>query len=198
MKKSLVAVGIGLRVKSGRAIGIALRGPVESPTVLERKELILSDPGKPTTWQPYHGVIDLSWEEAEAAVRETTAAIASVAARAIEDWARELRASGLELCGVGVVAGSGRDPAKIPNPHIRAHAAEGRLFRQAFERGAEACGLFRRSFVESGVYERGASELRCAEATLRDQITALGGKVVRPWRADEKVAALVAWLILAR
>ena len=41
------------------------------------------------------------------------------------------RAAGHEVRSAGLVVGSEIDPAKITNPHIRAHALEGR------DRGAE-------------------------------------------------------------
>ena len=63
--KRLISVSIGLRVKTGRAIAVLLRGPADAPTVLKRGELMLADSNEPDTWQPYHVVMDLPWVEAE-------------------------------------------------------------------------------------------------------------------------------------
>ena len=197
MKKS-IAVTIGLKVKTGRAIAILLRGPVDSPTVLKRGELMLADSSEPDTWQPYHVVMDLSWEEAEEAVQPTARRIRTAASKAISEWARDARASGFDLSGVGLVAGSLQDPSKIGSPHIRAHTAEGKLYRDALERGADKIKVFRRSFVEGDLYETAAVELGLSVAELKKRVLEFGGEVGRPWRADEKAATAAAWVLLAR
>src|SRR6185369_11035181 len=63
---------VGLRAKTGRAIAVALTGPSDSPRVILRTELRLTDPSQPATSQPYHEVMDLPWEEAKIAVRKIT------------------------------------------------------------------------------------------------------------------------------
>ncbi len=188
---------IGLRVKTGRAIAVVLEGPVESPSLWKRQELILADFRTQATWQPYHPVMDLPWEEAEIAVRKTALAIHAAARRALGELVRQVSAAGLKLCGVGVVGGSALDPARIGNPHIRAHAAEGRLYRKALETAAQARRVSASFFTERNVYEGAARVLKRGTATLKGSVSGLGGKAVRPWRADEKAAALAAWIVLA-
>ena len=189
--------GLGLRVRTSRAIVVVLRGPAESPAVLRREELFLRDPKRTKIWQPYHEVIHLPWESADAKVQKMAKPIRAATSRAMSELARQVRASGYELCGAGIVGGGSQHPAKIGNPHIRAHAAEGRLFRDILETGAAACGLARRSFSEKDVYQQAASEFRCSVDALRQRVSALGSGVVRPWREDEKLAALAAWIVLA-
>ncbi|MBI1940339.1 MAG: hypothetical protein HYS33_02390 [Acidobacteria bacterium] len=188
---------IGLRVKSGRAIAVVLRGPAESPLVVWRERLRLADPGKPKTWQPFHAVIDLPWKEAVAATREAAREAQVAAAHALRELQKRLRDAGLELQSAGIVAGGTLDPAQIANPHIRAHAAEGRFFREAAERGAEACGLAWRTFAQKSLYAMAATEIGCTVESLKSRVTALGTTRIKPWRADEKEAALAAWVVLA-
>jgi hypothetical protein len=197
MKKP-IPVTIGLRVKTGRAIAVLLRGSAQSVTVMKRGELILADSNEPDTWQPYHVVMDLPWDEAEEAVKKTARIIRKAASTAISEWARDALKSGFNLSGVGVVAGSLQDPSKIGNPHIRAHAAEGRLYREALEKGADKLKLFRRCFAEDELYETAAAELGLSVATLKERVSEFGAAVGRPWRADEKAAAAAAWAVLNR
>ena len=196
--KETTSVSLGLRVKTGKAIAVLLRGPVKSPVVLKRGELILADSNEPDTWQPYHVLMDLPWNEAEEAVRGTAKLIRKAASKAIREWAREAVTSGLDLWGVGLVAGSLQDPSKIGNPHIRAHAAEGRLYREALEKGADGLNLFRCCFTEDDLYEAAASELGLSVAVLKAQASELGHAVGSPWRADEKAATIAAWVVLKR
>jgi hypothetical protein len=102
------------------------------------------------------------------------------------------------LRGLGIVAGSDQDPSKIGNPHIRAHAAEGRLFREAIEAGADSLHLSRCCFLEKEIYETAAAELRLSVAAVKKRAAEFGASVGRPWRGDEKVAAVSAWVMLHR
>jgi hypothetical protein len=47
-------MSIGCRVKSGWAMTVLLAGPVDSPRVLDRRRIQLSDPSVPDTIQTYH------------------------------------------------------------------------------------------------------------------------------------------------
>ena len=100
----------------------------------------------------------------------------------------EARAAGHRVRGVGIVVGSVIDPARIPNEHIRAHAEEGRLFRTVVEQAIRACRLRAHVMVEK--------ELYVTAARFRRRVAALGEHVDGPWRAEEKAAALAAWMVL--
>jgi len=50
--------------------------------------------------------------------------------------------------------------------------------------------------LERDVYDRLARKLRRAPATVKAQVAALGDGVGR-WRAEQKVAAAAAWLVLS-
>ena len=187
---------IGFRVKSGRAIVVTLRGPAKSPSVVRRSEVLLRDPRAPNKWQPYHAVMDLPFEKADAAVRPLRRRVEKVAARIVRGVVKELRGHRLVTRGVGIVGGGGADPLHIGNPHIRAHAAEGKLYREVVEAGAKICKLPWRSYADKTVYEQAAGVLRVPRAVLNGRVGALGAGKVRPWSADEKMAALAAWTAL--
>ena len=195
--KDLIPVSIGLRVKTGRAIAVLLRGPAASPEVLKRGELTLADSNEPDTWQPYHVVMDLPWNEAREAVKGTARIIRNVASKALSEWTRDARASGFKVVGVGLVVGSLQDPAKIGSPHIRAHAAEGQLYREALEQGVQKLRLFSRCFAEAGLYEEAGAELGLSVAGLKERVSGFGTAVGRPWRSDEKAATAAAWVVLS-
>jgi hypothetical protein len=141
--------------------------------VLKRGELLLADSNEPDTWQPYHVVMDLPWDEAERAVQKTAHIVRVAGSKAIAEWARDARTLGFTLSSVGIVAGSLQDPSKIGSPHIRAHAAEGRLYREALERGADKLKLFRQCFAEDELYETAAAQLGFSVATLKNECPSL-------------------------
>lgn len=195
LDESLAA--IGLKAKTGRAIAVVLSGPANAPQLIKRTELILTDPRVPETFQPYHAVMELPWKESEEKVVPFIRAIEEIAANALSELIHELRSQGLTVVGVGIAGGADRDLSKIGSYHIRAHAAEGLLFRQALEFAAQANKLPHRTFVEKTLQAQAAAELGCTVTTLNNSLAAFGRTAGPPWRIDQRVAALSALLALS-
>jgi hypothetical protein len=187
---------LGFRVKSGWAIAVLLTGPARTPRVADHRVVQLGDPADPESRQPYHA--RTGKEERDAAkIARRVAAVERYAGRSLAALIAEYRAAGHRPRGVAVVAGSGGDPARIANPHIRAHASEGKLFRTVIEDGAREarlpCGLV----VERALYETAAKALGRSVLDLKRAVTALGDSLEGSWRAEHKAAALAAWMVLA-
>jgi hypothetical protein len=195
--KRQTPISVGLRAKTGRAIAVVLGGELDSPRVLKRVELKTADPSFPETSQPYHEVLDLPWEKAEAAVRKIALRIEKQASKEIARLVREVQAEGEVVCGVGIVGAADRNLEKIGSTHIRAHAAEGVLFRAVLEVGAAANALPNRRFDERSLDQTAESELKLPIAKIRAHLSEMGRATGSPWRADEKAAATAAWLALA-
>jgi hypothetical protein len=193
----LKPAAIGLKAKTGRAIAIVAAGTHESPVGIHRAELIMSAPATAATFQPFHAVMDLPWEEAKLAALPAISAIEELASRSLAALIRDLGSLGYKVRSVGVVGAPERKLDAIGNPHIRAHAAEGVLFRRALEVAAGANGLRSRALIEKGLYALAAEELEISATTLAAHLTRLGKELGRPWRTDEKLAATAAWLVFA-
>src|SRR5262249_1687394 len=189
---------IGLRVKTGRAIAVVLRAPADAPSILKRVDLMLVDASDRDTWMPYHKTLELPWPEADAAVRKHAGVIAKEARTAIAQLVDQSQAAGIRIAAASIVGGSPNDPARIGNPHVRAHAAEGRLFPELSEKAALACGLRARWFTEREFEKRAADELALPANVIAARLSELGRAIGRPWRSDEKLAALAAWVALKR
>jgi hypothetical protein len=194
-KTSNLAI-IGLRARTGRAIAVVVGGSRAAPLVLSKTEIKLTDPKIPETFQPYHEVMDLAWEQGQRAVRTFTRPIEVVARKALAKMIRELQTEGLNAKGVATVGSKDRDLTRIGNYHIRAHAAEGILFRRVLELAADTHGLPTRSFPDRELEKIAASELGLSPAAIKQALGNLGQSLDPPWRADEKQAALAAWLML--
>jgi hypothetical protein len=197
MTKRPIAV-LGLRAKTARAIAVVLAGPHPSPAAIERAELSLMSPANPATFQPFHAVLELPWEEAEIAVRPVEAAIVALAAEAIAQVVHEVRSRGFGIERVAVVGAPERNLASIGNPHIRAHAAEGVLYRRVLELGAAAIGLATTLAVEKQLLARAPALLGLSTGEFTESLAGFGQVLGRPWRSDEKLAATGAWLALDR
>jgi hypothetical protein len=187
---------IGFRAKTGRAIAIALSGLAAAPRYLGRWDLTLYDPLVPSTAQPHHEVMELPWIEALSAVRPIEARIEKVAVEALAALLSDCANRGCRVAGAGVVGSPDRNLERLGNPHVRAHAAEGILFRRVIEVAAAKLNVNCRSFSDRGFEDAAVSELRQTPEKLDAMLNAIGRSAGKPWRADEKAAATAAWLML--
>ena len=196
-KVEATTASIGLRAKTGRAIAVVLAGPSTAPHVIKRLEFSVVDPAAPETFQPYHEVLDLPWEQAQKRVQKMARKIERVATKALQILIRELASEGVDVRAVGIVGAGERNLEKIGSTHIRAHAAEGVLFRQVLEVAAETNDLPSRRFDERTIDQTAETELNISVAKIKAQLLEMGREAGSPWRADEKAAATAAWIVLA-
>ena len=190
------AAALGFRVKSGWATAVLLVGPKRAPRVVDRRVAELSDPAVPEARQPYHAGIGRHEARAAREVARLVKAVERYARASLRRLVVSYRTAGHRIRGVGIVVGSTIDPARIPNDHIRAHAEEGRLFRNVIETAARAANLRARIVVEKDLYAHAAKTLGIPTPRLKARVAVLGESVEGPWRAEEKAAALAAWLVL--
>jgi hypothetical protein len=191
-----VIAALGFRVKSGWAAAVLVAGPVEAPRLLHRGVAQLSDPAVPESKQPYHASMG-TLQTDEAKIERLRKVIAMAAQRSVTDLMDSCRKDVAQIARANLVVGSDIDPSKIANPHIRAHALEGRLFRTVLEDALRSCGLECSAILERHAYEQAAKVLKKSEKELKQLLTQLGRTLDGPWRADDKLAALAAWMALA-
>jgi hypothetical protein len=190
-----VTTALGFRVKSGWAAAVVLAGAVESPQVLDRRVVQLCDPAIPESKQPYHAKMG-TLQTDEAKVERLRNVIAKAAQESVSELMKDLQSQGRQILQANLVVGSNIDPSRIGNPHVRAHALEGRLFRTVLEDALSSRGVRCSIIVERDIYERATRELKQSEKNLKQSLTQLGHSLDGPWRADDKLAALAAWLAL--
>ena len=189
------SAAVGFTVKSGWACAVLLTGPQTQPRVADSCRVELSDPADPDARQPYHA----GFGTARASDAELTRLVNGVkrfAAASIGQLLDRYVDSGTALRGVGVVVGSLVDPNTIGNDHIRIHALEGQLFRQVVADAAEAAGLRASIWRERDLHALAARVLKRPDSRIRATVAALGHDVQGPWRAEQKCAAVAAWLVL--
>jgi len=190
-------VALGFRVKTGHAVAVVLSGPVKAPRVRARRALVLYDEAVPDSFQPYHAGLDLPPKRAEVIVRRLSEIVRKMSLAAVHELVDELRRSDLAPGRACIVVGSLVDPGTIKNAHMHAHAAEGRLFMAAVAAGLERCDLPVAVHAENDLHGSAAKALRTMEGALDRAIVAMGKAFGKPWRLEEKAAALAAWLALS-
>jgi hypothetical protein len=200
-----------------------LDGSRQTPRPVASRIVELSDPGVAETRQPYHDGFYKTEEDAHEIARRVAivkrCARKSVAAlletlrlarpepvdqpprsalrrSAVASAKAEGRArSGQAAVRGALVVGSLIDPATVANPHIRAHAQEGQLFRTVLEESLAAHAVHCDVIVDKQLASQVAKELG-RPASVARAVASFGKTLGGRWRAEEKAAATAAWLTL--
>jgi hypothetical protein len=181
-------------VRIGRAIVVAIDGPVEDPAVIAKTEIQVA-----FTFEEgavYHAIEKLPAVTARKRIRSAEARATRRAKKAL--------AAFVDSLGTAVVATKLAAPAQkslpplesIVKSHPLVHAAEIDLYRRVF---TEACAALtaRPACADAGSLVASiARALCCKPAKVASQIAAMGRASGRPWTVHQKEAALAAWLAL--
>jgi hypothetical protein len=192
MPKARAAVGF--TIKSGWAAAVLLTGSAAAPVVTGSRRVELSDPAIPDAMQPYHAGFGTA-RDAGDELKRLVSSVKSYGRKSLDLLLREFQ-DDYAVRGVGIVVGSLIDPKSIANDHIRIHAMEGQLFRTVVIDAAEARGHRCHVRRERDIYGDAAKVLKVAEPAIRKRLTAMGRGVDSGWRAEQKAAALSAWMLL--
>lgn len=186
---------LGFRVKSGWAMAVLLAGPSNAPKLVRCQAVLLSDPKIPQSKQPHHAALDLG-KEGKAMAEKLCRVVTGAAKQAVQELLEQAVADGYGVVGAGLVVGSLVDPATLHNEHIRAHGLEGQLFRTALEDALRERGLASRVLLEKNAYATASPTLRKSAPQAKKIVAGLGESHEGSWRAEEKLAALAAWMAL--
>jgi hypothetical protein len=190
---------IGFRAHSGWAAAVAIAETADVPAVIMRRRIEMSDRGKAGPSQPYHAAVGLEIRDAERVVGDCAARAATLASAALSAMIEDLCGLGHEVAGCGLLLASGRPLPpleKILASHPLLHTAEGELFREALRSACRARGLEPVAVKERDAYARAAADLHIPEKQIERDVAAMGKAIGPPWRQDEKLAAVAAWLAL--
>jgi hypothetical protein len=191
----MTRAAVGFTVKSGWACVVLVSGAVTSPVIVESRRVELSDPEIPDARQPYHAGFATA-RDAGPRLTRLVSSIKRFGRSSVSGVIRRYQASH-DVRGAGVVVGSLIDPKTIGNDHIRIHALEGQLFRGVVTDAAQRRGVRCAVWRERDLLDVAAKALERPEGQLRGIVAALGREVDGPWRAEQKSAALAAWLVFA-
>jgi hypothetical protein len=191
-------VALGLSVHTGRAVVVAVGGSTGAPSILAKGAFQVA-----ATFEEgavFHMGQEMPLEEARAFIRDSEARFTARARAELTAFAAKLGD------GVGIVAAAMVAPAAKVLPPIEAivkahplvHAAEGELYRRVFgEAAAAALGAAPERVPADALTRRAASATGLTPAKLAAHLAAIGKASGKPWAADQKQAALAAWLVLA-
>jgi hypothetical protein len=185
---------------SGWAAMVVLGKSAAGLEVLARSRIELIDAHDPDSKQPYHAVELVCVEEAVGRLDLYMAVAKSMAHQGIHAERANLEKRGYRLISVGILESAARKPSSLASilaSHAAIHAADGDHFRNALAAAAAQDGLAVRRIKSRALEGEAAADLCQPVQKLRDMVAGLGRQVGSPWGADQKQAALLAWLMLS-
>lgn len=191
--RSLAA--LGFRVKSGWAAAVLLTGSARSPQLCDVERIDLSDPQLPETRQPYHAAMG-KLETDPRKIDQRVRVVRRMTEKSIAKLLAGYRQQNFIIKRAVLVVGSQIDPRSVANAHIRAHAFEGKLFRSVLEQSLHGHGIRTEVLLEREAYGQAAVELKQSHENLRRVIQNFRQDTKAPWRAEQKLAAVAAWVAL--
>jgi hypothetical protein len=185
---NVMQTALGFRAHSGWAALVAVTWGSHTPRVLERRRIVIADPDRPGSKQPFHAAAEMPLPMAEEFVRKAIESSRALAVEALSATVKALQAQGHEVTGCAVQLGAGKllpGLKGILASHALIHTAEGEMFRDVLIWAARECRL-----PVIGVREKGL------DAALLKSIASLGKSIGPPWTLDQKyatAAALMSW-----
>jgi hypothetical protein len=166
-----------------------------------RRRLVLADPAIEGSKQPYHAAEGRKPRDAERIVSRCVDSSRRLAREALGAVHAELAGAGREIAGCGLLLASGRplpeDLHAILASHALIHAAEGEMFRDVLVQAGEHYSIPVMRVRERELMDHAAVATGLAASELQKRAGELGRPLGPPWRQDEKLATLAAWLVLA-
>ena len=190
---------LGFRVHSGWAVVVAVAGAPAAPTVVDRRRIELVDRDRPGSVQPYHTAAQLGPKQAEEFIEDCAQRTRLLTIQALCPVIDHLTHGGLKVVASGILLSSGRPTTDLRATlasHALIHTAEGHFFRAALTHASEHYRFPVVGVKERDLYSRASADLGASPDEVRRRVAEWGHSLGPPWRQDEKVAALVAWLAL--
>ena len=198
--RSKSRVALGFAPHSGWAVVIGLSAEPHARVVI-RERVEMADPRDAASKQPYHAVEGAPIDAAARRLLAYADTAERMAGDAIQGIASRLARDGHDVVGVGILESAGRKGgslADILRSHALIHTADGDHFRSALAAAATRCGLGVSRVRARDLEAEAAAVIGKGVQTLHNAVKELGRKMGPPWGADQKAAALLAWLVLAR
>lgn len=208
MVTAICPVGLGFRAQRGGSVVVGVTIDQGEPRVLLSTFLATAADGDRLAFEPYHVAAEMAGGRNRGAIAQAAAAVAdgrkrqdALAVVGLEAVARTVRSQGCDPVVAALLvnrAGWVTDLleyslAFADHPPV----AEGLAVRDALRFAFGALGLPVAEIDEKSLPRRAAEALGRAPAAIDAQLKALGATAGKPWRKEQKLACLGAWVAVA-
>jgi hypothetical protein len=202
-------IGLGFRVVSGGSVVVGVSARDREPRVLLSTFLATATEGDRLSLEPYHVAAEMMHgsdgrpsAEATDAVAEARKRQERIAANGLEDIVHKLRDGGCEpVVGALLVNRAGWIPDLLAyslggpeHPPV----AEGLAVREVLRFAINRAGIKLAELDEKSLPDLAAKTLDMSPVEIDARLKALGVTVGRPWRKEQKLACLSAWVAVTQ
>ena len=206
--RTMVPVGLGFRALKGGSVVVGVALNKSEPRIVLSSFLATASEGDRLAFEPYHLAAGMERGPHGGASMEAKAAIAEgrkrqnkLAVAGLKDVLRKLRKAGsVPVVAALLVNRAGwitdlldYSLAFADHPPV----AEGLAVRDALRFAFARLGVEVAEMDEKSLDALASKELRLSPADLGSRLKALGAAVGRPWRKEQKLACLAAWVAIA-
>jgi hypothetical protein len=197
---SALPCALGFAPHSGWTAVVVVGGTVVAPRVLVRERLELADSHLEGSRQPYHALEELALTQARERLAQFERSAARLALAGLRALLERTASMDHEVRSAALLDATRTPPASLEAilaSHALIHSADGHHFRIALASACEALGLSVSWIGPRELEQRAEAVLRQTATAVGAAVAALGRGLGAPWGADQKSAALLAWLKLA-
>jgi hypothetical protein len=200
------AIGLGFRAGRGGSVVVAVAARGHEPRVVLSTFLATAVEGDRLSLEPYHVAAELARGARDNLPAEAAAAVAEgrkrqdrLATKGLGDILRQLPqyepiVAALLVNRAGWIADLLQYSLFAPeHPPV----AEGLAVRDALRFAFGRCGIEAAEMDEKSLHAVASQKLRISSVSLEARLKNLGTGVFRPWRKEQKLACLSAWLAVA-
>jgi hypothetical protein len=204
----MVPIGLGFRALKGGGVVVGVAADGAGPRVVLSTFLATAADGDRLALEPYRVAAEMAQVSHGEAPPDSAAAVAEgrkrqgeLAATGLENIVRELHEAGYEAAVAALLvnrAGWISDLLQY-SQSWREHVpvAEGLAVRDALRSAIGHVGVDVVEFDETSLPDLASKELGMSPDDLNGRLKALGVAVGRPWRKEQKLACLAAWVAIA-
>ncbi len=198
------AVSLGFRAMRGGSVVVGVADGRE-PRVVLSTFLATAAEGDRLSLEPYHVAFEMERRaqggvsaEAAAAVAEGRKRQDQLAAKGLEDILRKLRDAGCKPVAAALLVNRAGWITDLLEYSFAAPehppVAEGLAVRDALRFAFGRCGIKIVEMDEKSLQDVASKKLRLSLADIEAQLKDLGKTAGKPWRKEQKLACLSAWL----
>jgi hypothetical protein len=202
-------VALGLRAQRGGGVVVAVVLETRQPRIVLSSFLATASPDDRLAFEPYHVASEMKRTRDGKPTREAAAAVAEgrkrqdqVAAAGLKAILRKLTDDGCKPVTAALLANRAGWITDVLAYSIdfeeHARVAEGIAVRDALRYASRTSAIPVSEIDEKSLPALASEVLALSPVELDAQLKSLGSEAGKPWRKEQKMACLAAWLSLAR
>jgi hypothetical protein len=199
MPRLMKQAAIGIRMHSGWGALVSVTGPPQALEIIDRRRIVVIEPGGRRAGQPYHHAATLPFSAADKYLKKYAETSRRLALAALREVLEELKSQCHRIAGAAILLAADRalpPLEQILAAHPLIHTAEGEFFRMVVREACEQLRVHVIGIRERDLEDQAKAVFGSATIAVQERISGLGKSLGPPWTRDQKSSALAAAMVL--